>query len=160
MTLKQKLEEYTLVMGEKREGMNYTARTYFFYASSTGIEKGINQCPFARIMWTRGGETLANGTRITEMCIAISQPIFLKMVCMHTSFGNPMNRKYLYLELDPTAERMHITGLAGFGEFTGRAKINVDKSGLDMKTIKENFTIQIIAAPIVGVNTETRSLLY
>jgi hypothetical protein len=94
------------------------------------------------------------------MCFNVSQPIILKMVCMHTGFGNPMNRKYLYLELDTTAERVHITGLGGFGEFVGRAKINAEKSGLTMKEIRENFTISVMASARVEANSETRSLIF
>jgi len=154
-------EEYLITLGEMRRGMDYTARAYFFYATPTGLEMGMSKCPYIQILWSRGGNANElTGTRVSEMCFNISQPISLKMVCMHTGFGNPMNRKYLYLDLDPTAERIKVVGLGEFGEFIGRAKINAEKSELSMKTIRENFTINVLAEPTVASNKDTRSLIF
>jgi hypothetical protein len=157
---KQPLEEYQITFGEKRDGMHYSARAYFFQHTPTGREQNITQCPFAKVLWSRGGDTDAGGTRIIEQGFAITQPIILKMVCMLTGFGNPQNRKYLYLNLDPTAERLKIVGLGNFGEFIGRATINLEKTGMDMKTIRENFSIMILAAPLIERSGDVRSLIY
>lgn len=153
-------EEYKIILGEKRDGMNYSARTYFFYSSPTGVEEGLSRCPYVRILSSRGGNEQMDGSRITEMNFTVSQPISLKMVCMHTGFGLPTNRKYLYLDLDPNAERIHITGLGGFGEFFGRGRINAEKSELTMKVIRENFSIEVLASPRVETNNEVRSIIY
>lgn len=154
-------EEYLITLGENRRGMDYTARTYFFYASPTGIEDGLSKCPFLQIHSSEGGNpNELTGSRITKMMFTVSQPISVKMVCMHTGFGNPSNRKYLYLDLDPTAERIKVVGLGEFGEFIGRARINAEKSEMSMKTIRENFTISILAEPILAGNKDTRSLIF
>jgi hypothetical protein len=160
MAARKQPEEYHLILGEKRDGMNYSARTYFFYTSPTGVETGLNRCPHVRILWSRGGNPEPNGTRITDMQFSSEQPICIKMVCMHTGFGLPSNRKYLYLELDPTAERIHVIGLGGFGEFTGRARINAEMSGMSMKVIRENFSIDVLAAPMVEGSSNVRSLIF
>lgn len=154
-------EEYRLTLGEKRDGMNYSARTYFFYSSPTGTEDGLSRCPFVRMVASRGGNEQPNGTRITELTITVSQPICIKMVCMHTGFGLPMNRKFIYIDLDPDAEKISIVGLGGFGEFVGRGRINAEKSELTMKVIRENFTVTVLAAPTAGDgNNEVRSIIY
>ena len=157
----KQLEEYLLTLGEKRDGMNYTARTYFFYQTATDIEMGLSKCPYVKILWSRGGNANEiTGTRISEMCFSISQPIVVKMVCMHTGFGLPTNRKFIYIDLNPAYEKLQIIGLGNFGEFVGHGKINAEKSGMTMEVIRKNFTINVMSAPALQSTTETRSLIF
>jgi hypothetical protein len=153
-------EESSLEFGEKRLGMQASARAYFFYVSPTGQETGMNKCPHLRITWSRGGNQDQDGTRIMEWGILASMPITLKMACMHTAFGKPTNRKFIYLDLHPDAERLSITGPGDFGTFLGRAKINVEKSGIPMAEIKKNFKIEVLAMAAAGQGDDVRSLIF
>lgn len=147
--------EFKLTTGENREKKTQSTRVYFYYVSPTGYESPMTNAPARRLNQRK----LDNGVnRTVEVNYSAETPFTIKMFTSRSAFGKPTTRAEVFLLVDPNAEQISISGLDGFGGFTGRAKLlKTDKEAL--KTLSINF--EMLDAPLAdNSGKKVRKLLY
>ena len=139
--MKDKETRVTLRMGEKQLSNTSAVKTYFSGRTHTGLDIPISRLKGLSREWSRTGESTESlfPSRHTVSSFLISQKCTLKMFSIYTSIGSRKAYAEIFLNVDPKAPKIIVTGWHGFGEFIGHAYIATPKEqipeGIEIKTL-------------------------
>ncbi len=152
--------ELIVTTGERRDS-DKTVRTYCFYVSPTGKESGISACPhLKRLSSSPKGARPGTLDRVLEVEYSVEHPVLVKLFTDCTVMGKPKQSYEIYIEVSATAPEIRMTGVEGFGMFKGHGKILFERSNVSKEQLKQDFSYEVLKAPLVSQNEGTRNLIF
>lgn len=133
--------DFCIETGEYRETSRTSIRTYFYYVTPTGQELPVYKGPIQRVS-SRENSTYS-GTRSRKTFYFADSPVILKMFTSVSSFGKPLERKAILIEVSPDAEEITLKGYRNSGGFEGRGKLLTSLTQEELKT----FSFKIVSPP-------------
>ena len=144
-------------LGEQRDGLQRSNRTFAFYAAPTGVEIALSKCDHLERKWGRQTGAPQSPLRLMTSEYVAKHPVVLKFVTIKSTFGKARMMSNIYVRLNDDESRIQLTGFDGFGElvFNGvvlrdRGFVNnekLDKTKKSTNLLEKHHGYRVLAGP-------------